>query len=86
MRTLVVVVFVLCLPSVVLAQTGGGDSANLEPPWMSMVIGALVALTPALLSTFLPSRSRGIGGFIMRVIDVLAFNWGKARNDKEAQK
>ena len=56
------------------------DAATAEPVWLNMVLGAMAALIPAFLSTFVKSE-----GWIMKVIDAFAFNWGKARNDPGSQ-
>ena len=50
-----------------------------DPTWMAVLVVAIPALA-GILSTFLSSDHA-----IMRVIDLLAFNWGKARNDPGAQ-
>ena len=55
--------------------------AAAEPPWLPLVLSLLGAVAGSgFLSTFISSDR-----WWMKIIDVLAFNWGKARNDPNSQ-
>jgi nitrate/nitrite transporter NarK len=69
----------LILPIVAFAQEVVEVAA--EPAWLPLVISLLAAVAgSSFLSTFLKS-----GSWYMKIIDAIALNWGKARNDPRVQ-
>ena len=48
----------------------------------AIVLAVLAAIVP--IAGFLSTRFKSVGT-VMKIIDLFAFNWGKARNDPEAQ-
>jgi hypothetical protein len=69
---------VLFGPLVAFAQEA---AAPAEPSWLPLVITLLSAVAgSSFLSTFLKS-----GSWWMKIIDAVALNWGKARNDPKVQ-
>jgi hypothetical protein len=71
---------VLLLPIAAFAQEAAPVVAE-EPTWVPIVISVLGAIAASgFLSTFLKS-----GSWWMKIIDAIALNWGKARNDPRVQ-
>lgn len=73
---------VLFLPLLALAQ--GDAPVPSEPAWVDVLLKILTVAGPigiaSLISAFVPS-----GSWVMKIIDVLAANWFKARNDPQVQ-
>jgi hypothetical protein len=82
----VLVIGLVCVAGTAMAQVGAPG----EDP-VQGIIEAIGTWVPRLvvfagfLSTVLPSNARGIMGTVMKIIDALALNWGKARNDPASQ-
>lgn len=58
-----------------------GDD-NVSDEVTAIVLAVLAAIVP--IAGFLSTRFKSVGT-VMKIIDLFAFNWGKARNDPEAQ-
>lgn len=51
----------------------------MEPETIGLIVTAVVAACSA-ISAIAPSTNK-----LMKLIDLVAFNWGKARNDQQVQ-
>ncbi len=51
-----------------------------DPQWL-MIVLLLIPPLMGFVSTIVPS-----GSVIMKIVDALAFNWGRARNDPSRQR
>jgi hypothetical protein len=82
---LLAVVFVLA-PSLALGQMTALEPVPVpeEPSWLASALQILGLLSPIAFASLL-SALKGSNNWWMRIIDVVAFNWGKARNDPAAQ-
>ena len=72
----------ICLfaPTLGLAQDAGVP-VSADPPWLALVLTVLGAIAGSgFLSTFLSSNS-----WWMKILDAVALNFGKARNDPKVQ-
>ena len=78
-----IVLLLSMFPAVASAAVwGGGDVANTGMSWetlIPLILTGLVAVASA-ISAAVPSV-----GKVMKVIDFIALNWGKARNDPDSQ-
>ncbi len=73
-------VVIVMVPALSLANGDAVEIVDPGPPWLPMLLSAIAALTPALISTFIKSDF-----WWMKIVDAFAFNWGKARNDPGSQ-
>lgn len=80
-RLFLFLVLFLFLPFIAFAQEGAATATSTDPAWLPLVTGLLALVAGSgLLSTFVKS-----GSWWMKIIDAIALNWGKARNDSRVQ-
>jgi hypothetical protein len=82
---LMATILVLVFPIVALAQVAGVAAEPApEPSWLGSVLQILGLLSPIAFASLL-SALKGSNTWWMKIIDTVALNWGKARNDPAAQ-
>lgn len=74
-------IFLILVPAMAFAQAAVEPAAEVaaDPPWLTLAL-ALIVPVCGFLSTQISSN-----GILMKVLDVFAFNWGKAKNDSRVQ-
>jgi len=82
-----VIFLVVFFPLAAFAQTQLGDEPGgiVSMIWAVVQMIAPVVLGSSLVSSFVSSKGGPVKTWVMRVVDFLAVNWLKARNDPAAQ-